>query len=139
MVLLGNLLSTRILVTAGFELSACWQFDGAVLTCDNPLPKIPGVYAFAEGGIVQYVGVASINFGRRIGLYVKPGTSQFTNIRLNAVLKARLSGHDTPVEIYTASPPDFEWHGLPVNGTLGLEFGLISTYSLPWNVKGIRK
>jgi hypothetical protein len=37
------------------------------------------------------------------------------------------------LDIYTAMPSDLEWSGLPVNVSMGLEFGLIRKYALSWN------
>ena len=55
-----------------------------------------------------------------------------TSIRLNATIKEELRAGDV-IEIYTASPDDLEWNGLPVHASAGLELGLIKKYSLPWN------
>jgi len=37
-----------------------------------------------------------------------------------------------------ATPSNLEWNGLPVSGDAGLELGLIETFSLPWNIRGVR-
>ncbi len=39
------------------------------------------------------------------------------------------------VEIYTVSPPDSIWSGLPVNTAAGLEAALLRRFELPWNRK----
>jgi hypothetical protein len=64
----------------------------------------------------------------------KPGPRQMTNLRLNEMLKheLKLVPH---IDVYTATPADFQWNGLPVHGSAGLEFGLIKKYDLPWNVR----
>jgi hypothetical protein len=58
-----------------------------------------------------------------------------TNQRLKTIILAELSGSEA-IEIYVAMPPDLEWNGLPVNGSAGLELGLIEKFSLPWNMRG---
>jgi hypothetical protein len=42
---------------------------------------------------------------------------------------------DKCIDIYTATPADLEWKGLPIHGSAGLEFGLIKKFALPWNVR----
>lgn len=37
----------------------------------------------------------------------------------------------------TAMPPALAWNGLPVAGDAGLELGLIPTFYLPWNMRGL--
>lgn len=96
------------------------------------LPKSQGVYAFAKTGTVLYVGVATMGLSKRLSLYAKPGPTQSTNIRLNEIIGAELAA-GTPIDIYIATPADFDWNGLPVHGGIGLELGLIQNFSLPWN------
>lgn len=93
-----------------------------------------GVYAFAKENIVLYVGVATMGLAKRLYFYAKPGSTQRTSQRLNEILKAELVAV-SHIDIYTATPPDLEWNGLPVHGSAGLELGLIKKYSLPWNVR----
>jgi hypothetical protein len=40
------------------------------------------------------------------------------------------------VDILVACPPNLTWNGLPVNGSAGLELGLIEQYSLGSNRRG---
>lgn len=51
------------------------------------------------------------------------------------MILAELTGPEA-IEIYVAMPPDLGWNGLPVNGSAGLELGLIEKFSLPWNMRG---
>jgi hypothetical protein len=121
------------LVAGGFAFSGRWILsDAGELKLDGSLVKDAGVYAFAVEGVVIYVGVSTKSLADRLKLYAKPGSSQSTNLRLNGIIKDEL--HTFPfIEIYTATPPDSEWNGLPVSGTSGLEQGLIRKYALPWN------
>jgi hypothetical protein len=107
---------------------------GDNLTLENPAPKDVGVYAFVKAGVAQYIGVATMGLSKRLYFYGRPGISQRTSLRLNAIIKAELLGPDD-IEIYVASPPDLEWNGLPVHGSAGLELGLIKKYRLPWNTR----
>ncbi|WP_027584102.1 GIY-YIG nuclease family protein [Bradyrhizobium sp. Ai1a-2] len=130
-----SLLPVAELLAGGFVLSARWMLsEGSELILDCPLPKEAGVYAFAKADTVLYVGIATIGLAKRLYFYGRPGPKQITNLRLNEMLKSEL--RSVPhVHIYTAIPPNFEWNGLPVHGSAGLEFGLIRKYSLPWNVR----
>lgn len=129
-------LTKQFLIERGFRRCAAWKLvDGDSLAADCPLPAERGVYAFCQNGVVQYVGVAAKGIGRRLYFYTRPGLTQTTNIKLNALIRNELAqGHE--LEILVASPSDFEWNGLPVDGVVGLEASLIGQYSLTWNVRG---
>ncbi len=126
-------LSVEELVHGGFEISGRWTMsDAGELNIDRPLPSAVGVYAFAKGGIVLYVGVATMGLRKRLYFYRKPGVTQRTSRRINGILKDELKAVPS-IDILVAMPPDSEWNGLPVHGCAGLELGLIKKYSLPWN------
>lgn len=121
------------LVDCGFTLSGRWRLSNSgELELEVPAPVVSGMYAFALNGIVQYVGVGTIGLAKRLSHYAKPGISQITNQRLNRIIKNQMR-KSSQVEIYTASPPDLDWNGLPIHGSAGLELGLIKKYALPWN------
>lgn len=131
-------LSPATLLAGGFKLSSRWTLsEAAQLILDQPVSKEVGVYAFAREDTVLYVGVATMGLARRLYLYTRPGSGQITNQRLHEMLKIelRLVPH---IDVYTAVPPDFEWNGLPVHGSAGLELGLIKQFDLPWNVRSAR-
>jgi|SRR5215203_3313643 len=126
-------LSVDDLVGGGFEFAGRWILtDLCDFALDRPIAKAPGVYAFAADGIVLYVGVATIGLAKRLYFYTKPGPRQLTNLRLNQLIKTELATRPF-INIYTATPGDLEWNGLPVNLSAGLELGLIQEYALPWN------
>jgi hypothetical protein len=97
------------------------------------LPKEVWVYAFARGEGVQYVGVATMGLAKRIYFYGRPGVTQRTSLRVNALIREALVTGSS-IDIYIALPPDLEWNGLPVHGSAGLELGLIKKFRLPWNM-----
>lgn len=128
-------LAVTTLLERGFELSGRWMLsDAGDLLLERPLSKDVGVYAFAKNDVVLYVGVATMGLAKRIYFYGRPGVTQITSLRLNSVIKTELKSGSS-IHIYTASPPDLEWNGLPVHGSAGLELGLIKKYSLPWNIR----
>lgn len=130
------ILTKSYLLTCGFKLCASWRLSsGEVIEFDCRLPSERGVYAFCKDDIVQYVGVATKGLAKRLYFYTRPGPRQITNIRINAIIKSELA-QGRKLEILAATPSSFDWNGLPVDGVVGLEAGLINRYSLPWNVRG---
>jgi hypothetical protein len=126
-------LSVATLLGAGFVPAGRWLLGtDENIILEDVLPKDVGVYAFAQNGTVQYVGVATMGLAKRIYFYGRPGMTQTTSIRINGLVKAELLAQ-RGVDIFIAMPPDLEWGGLPVHGAAGLELGLIKKYSLPWN------
>lgn len=132
-------LSTQVLEDGGFVCVAEWALtpDGR-LTLSDKVTSAVGVYAFAISGVVHYVGVATVGLSQRLYSYTRPGPSQVTNQRLNSLMSEKLS-MGVKIEVYVATPPDLEWNGLPVHGSVGLELGLIKLYHLPWNSRSARK
>lgn len=65
------------LTTAGFEHVGSWILSPEQrLVIDRALPKAVGVYAFAKGGVVLYVGVATMGLAKRLYFYGRPGVTQ---------------------------------------------------------------
>jgi hypothetical protein len=79
-----------------------------------------------------------MGLAKRFYFYARPGSTQRTSIRINSLLKAELQ-NATGIDVYTATPPELEWKGLPVSGIAGLELGLIERFSLPWNIRSAKK
>ncbi len=128
-------LRVDVLVAAGFSFAGRWGLSGSgALAPDQPISKGIGVYAYAKGGTVLYVGLATMGLSKRLYYYGKPGSSQVTNVRLNGAIRREL-GSGAVIDIYTAEPPALEWNGLPIHGAAGLEMGLIKKYTLPWNLR----
>ncbi|RWD01427.1 MAG: GIY-YIG nuclease family protein [Mesorhizobium sp.] len=123
------------LLAGSFEHVGSWALSPEKrLVVDRKLPKAVGVYAFAKGDVVLYVGVATMGLAKRLYFYGRPGASQRTSLRINAVIIEELAMHPK-IDVYAAFPPDLEWNGLPVHGSAGLELGLIKKYALPWNMR----
>ena len=94
-------LLAKELIAGGFELSGRWMLSEAGhLRVDRPLPDAVGIYAFAKGEIVVYVGVATMGLARRLYSYGKPGKTQSTNLRINDLLRSELLTVPS-IEIYS--------------------------------------
>jgi hypothetical protein len=121
------------LTAHGFAMSGRWILTASGgISLEGSLPTSAGVYAFAEADVVKYIGVATIGLRKRLYFYKNPGSTQLTNVRLNGILRERLSA-GAECRVWTACPPDLDWNGLPIHGSAGLELGLIRTFELPWN------
>ncbi len=124
------------LIQGGFSKVSHWRISSnKSLVLEAPMPAKAGVYAFAKAGVVQYVGVATTTLAKRCAFYIKPGPTQTTSQRLNAMLLDEIKGNST-IEIYSISVSDCGWNGWKIDGNLGLEGGLISNFHLPWNKRG---
>lgn len=131
-------LTVTHLLERGFSEVDPWLSLDGRLHAPRALPVRRGVYAFAIGDEVQYVGLASRSLKQRLGFYCNPGASQQTNVRLNAIIQARIAGGDV-LRVLIAHPEDMVWNGLRVSGSEGLEAALIEDFSPPWNKKGSTK
>ena len=132
-------LPLQILIDRQFRHIGSWQLDAAAkLIFAGAASTEPGVYAFVMDGMTQYVGVASASLSKRLYFYSKPGVTQRTNLRINALLCEALT-QGRIIDVYIATPPHFEWNGWTVSGPEGLEAGIIKSYVVPWNMRGAPK
>jgi len=80
-------LTASYLLANGFEEVGCWDASERRLSPPLRLPGERGVYAFAAGDEVLYVGLASRSLKQRLSFYARPGVSQRTNVRLNGLIR----------------------------------------------------
>lgn len=130
-------LSVEMLERAGFAKVSAWIVSEGQLTLASSLSREPGVYAFATQGKAVYVGLAASGLANRCKFYARPGGTQRTSIRLNSTMVRLLTEERTSIDIYAAHPEDAAWNGLPVSMLAGLEAGIIKTFNLPWNLRGV--
>lgn len=103
---------------------------------DVSLPESPGVYLFASGADIVYVGSAHKNIRTRVLKYTKlKKNPRIIHTKLPDLIE---TCGENPIRIYAKviTNPITIWQGLPFNQVLGLEYGLIKT--LP-NVLNHRK
>jgi len=127
------------LLAGGFVHIGVWQagqnglmeFHGT-----NPVSCKPGIYAYAVGHEVLYVGSAQRGLDRRFRHY-ESSKNLRTASRIRAAVLERLS-HGTDVDIYVIVPEEPLWLNgvLPVDPIAGLEEGLIRTFKPKWNRRG---
>ncbi|MCJ1903110.1 GIY-YIG nuclease family protein [Paracoccus versutus] len=103
---------------------------------DAECPKDAGVYAFVVARTVRYVGSAQRGLRGRFRRYATTGTMR-TSARVRDEILACLT-QGQPVEIYTLTPPPYEWNGLPVDLVAGIEEGLIRSLRPAWNRRSNR-
>jgi hypothetical protein len=131
-------LTVQRLLQSGFSEVDCWLAGDDRIHPPRNLPKQRGVYAFAVGERVMYVGLASRSIHQRLGFYARAGASQLTNVRLNGIIRDTISKGQS-VRVLIAHPPDLEWMGLRMSGPEALEAALIEDFRPAWNMKGVQR
>lgn len=126
----------KSLLDAGFQKFGAWELRGDRIALIGDIPAEPGVYAHVVDGAVYYIGSATMGLKKRLYFYGKPGKTQATSIRVNALIKDELAKGRT-VELIAALPEPTSWNGLPVDRITGLETGLIKAHCPPWNKRGV--
>lgn len=119
----------------GFKRAGDWFLEEGQLNSRlNDLPNSDhGLYAFVLGDQVLYIGKTSNSLKRRLYSYRRPGPSQRTNIRANAMLTDLLKTHPQ-VDIYSWVDPGSEnADGLFLDKAAGYETALIRKLLPPWN------
>lgn len=129
-------LTIEVLTAGGFEPAGSWILADGRVALSRPAPKDRGVYSFVRDGVALYVGLATMGLAKRLYFYGRPGATQRTSIRVNALIKEQLE-RGAAIDVYIATPADLELNGLPISGLAGLELGLIEAFSLPWNIRGV--
>ncbi len=124
------------LIDAGFHLLGDCSLSGEdAFGYSAKAPAEAGVYAFAVDGWIKYVGLTRGTLRTRLGHYVRGHKGQKTSAHIKGrILETLLAG--LPVQVLVATPPGFEWNGLPVDGAAGLETGLIRLIKPEWNRQG---
>lgn len=128
------------LSAAGFQHLGDWQLGpdhgphGVGWTFACPLDA--GVYAFAVGGQVMYVGSAQRGLRSRLRHYVTASKLP-TAARVRAEIITTLTAKQV-VQVYALTPPRLDWNGLPVDLVAGVEEGLIRSLRPAWNRRSNR-
>jgi hypothetical protein len=126
------------LIDAGFLLLADCSLSGEdAFGYSVKAPTESGVYAFAVDGWIRYVGLTRGALRTRLGHYIRGHKGQKTSAHIKGrILEMLRAGRN--VQVLVATPPSFEWNGLPVDGAAGLETGLIRLIKPDWNRQGNR-
>ena len=126
------------LLDAGFHLLCdCSLSADDAFRYSAKAPTEAGVYAFAVDGRVMYVGLTRGALRTRLGHYVRGHQGQKTSAHIKGLILETLRAGQR-VHVLVATPPVFEWNGLPVDGAAGLETGLIRLIKPSWNRQGNR-
>lgn len=102
-----KLLGLNSLKTVGFSKVGLWVMDEDRLSLQllKQADMKPALYAFVAKSHVLYVGKTSRQLSRRLYHYSRPGPTQSTNIRINALLIEALS-NNTLLEIFAFGDVD---------------------------------
>lgn len=126
----------NVLLEAGFRKVGDWQLEGGKIALAGDIPKEPAVYAHVIDGHVYYIGSATMGLKKRLYFYAKPGVSQRTSLRVNALIADALAAGKR-AWVLAAFPEASVWNSLPVCFVTGLEAGLVKELRPPWNKRGI--
>ncbi len=121
----------------GFRQIGTWLIENGNLALrQNQMRKAsPALYSFILNGQVMYVGKTSQLLAKRLYFYAKPGSSQSTNIRLNALLSHSLSNGNS-VEIFGYADTSAKKIGIfDLDTAAGLENSIISQLQPCWNIQ----
>lgn len=128
--------SIQRLMDAGFVLLGdCSLTDENGFSYSAVAPATAGVYAFAVDGRIKYVGLTRNTLRVRLGHYIRGHKGQKTSAHIKGRILEKLH-EGLSVQVLVATPPNFEWNGLPVDGAPGLETGLIRLIRPEWNRQG---
>ncbi|ODU45303.1 GIY-YIG nuclease family protein [uncultured Aquimonas sp.] len=123
----------------GFRVVGEWLLEEDTLRCvlTECAASTHILYAFLLEGEVVYVGKTVLPLKRRLYSYQKPGPTQSTNIKGNALVRDALS-LGRRVEVLAL--PDnglLHYGGFHLNLAAGLEDSLLATLKPAWNRSGV--
>lgn len=119
----------------GFVAVGLWEANGSGITPILRLhgERLPCLYAFVVEDEVKYVGKSRRPLGKRLANYVKPGSSQSTNIKNNAHIRANIeAGRIVAIHALVDWEP-LEHNGIPVNVAAGIEDEIVARMRPAWN------
>lgn len=130
--------SAQRLGAMGFVHCGEWYLDGVQprfrLECHAATQNV--LYAFIVSGEVTYVGKTTLQLQRRMHGYQRPGPTQSTNIKCNALLGSALQAGKT-VEIHVLPDDGLLYYGgFHINLAAGLEDSIIRGIKPSWNSAG---
>lgn len=119
----------------GFVRCGSWLLDGngeLELKLDLVTDGKNVLYAFVGDGDVLYVGKTVQGLAKRFYGYKRPGATQTTNIRANALLIDRLG--ESSVDVYVwACDGLMTYAGFRVDLAAGLEDAIVHDLQPAWN------
>lgn len=123
------------LIEIGFEQVGSWKLIDQQLALDliRMSAQRNVLYAFIQDASVLYVGKTTGSLEHRMGGYLRPHSSQRTNVRNNGAL-VQLLRQGKAVDIYAWADSGRHRIGeFHLNYAAGLEDGIIRTIRPPWN------
>lgn len=126
------------LLNIGFVPVGHWRLCNEGIRCDLTLhhTTINVLYSFVSNSEIKYIGKTKMRLSERMYGYQNPGSSQITNIRVNAAIR-NLLNNKQPVDILILSDNGLLKYGdFRVNLAAGLEDTLIYEINPDWNLSG---
>jgi len=138
-------LTAETLLNVGFRDVAKWVqasdgngidylLDGANAEAHSAMLEVrSALYAFVQGGKVNYIGKTARSIKKRFVGYCNPGKTQLTNVRCHSNIKALLKEGEE-IRILVLTPiSDLRYGEFQIDLAAGLEESLIVALSTPWN------
>jgi hypothetical protein len=125
-----------MLKKAGFTEVGRWELGKRGPTCilDKERTTFNVLYAFVSSRRILYVGKTTLPLGSRMYQYQRPGKSQRTNIRVNALIE-KLLADAAKIKIFALPDPgNLDYKGFHLNLAAGIEDGVISSLQPEWNI-----
>jgi hypothetical protein len=129
------------LINLGFTLAGKWilKVDNIDFVLNDFKKSTDILYAFVSANELKYLGKTTKTLESRMKGYRKPGPSQFTNIRINALITKELQA-ENEVLIYILDASHLcEYMGYKVSLAAGLEDVFIRELNPKWNFHGKKK
>ena len=92
------------------------------------------LYAFVVGGDVLYVGKTVQGLAKRLYGYKRPGATQTTNLRANALIQEQMAGSCVDVYVW-ACDGLMMYAGFRVDLAAGLEDAIVRDIQPAWNMR----
>jgi hypothetical protein len=132
-------MSLDLLDQLGFERAGRWRLADPGIVCElQRFNDAVGVlYCFVSESKPLYLGKTTQQLQRRMYGYQRPGPTQRTNVRCNALLREHLASGAVAEVLVLPDDGSLTYRGYPVCLAAGLEDSLLSTLSPPWNRLGV--
>jgi hypothetical protein len=114
--------------------SIAYELDGTSASAHRAMFDVRNaLYAFVQGGKVNYIGKTARSIRRRFVGYSNPSSTQQTNQRCHGNIKAALE-QGSEVRIFVFTPiSDLRYGEFQIDLAAGLEESLIVAFAPPWN------
>ena len=112
----------------GFDKAGSWLKSdvGIEVELINHVPKSSVLYLFVVDNVIKYVGKTVRTLRKRMYGYKKPGSTQWTNLRINSnIIDCLDRGQSVDIYVWYDKEPKKHGNLIDINLAAGLEDSLI--------------